>query len=205
VTRKHDDARRGVTLLARPSARVASSIVQFLDELRALEPEQYYHPRSDLHLTVLSLFTATVDHAPYLAHLDDYRAAVAESLDGLARFTVDTIGVTLTQGAVLAKGFPRDGTLTHVRERLRASLAERGLGATVDGRYRLETAHTTLVRFTAPLRNPERFVDALAAARWRPFGTTVVDRLELTLADWYQSSESSQPIAEQRLARREGW
>ena len=97
---------------------------------------------------------------------------------------------------MLAQGFPRDDTLEQVRERLRASLVRRGLGSTVDGRYRLETAHTTLVRFVSPLRNPPRFVDALAAARERAFGTTLVDRLELTLGDWYQSSERSPAVAE---------
>ena len=74
-------------------------------------------------------------------------------------------------------------------------LAARGFGATLDQRYRLETAHTTLVRFVAPLRDPARFVDALEAARSRAFGTSVVARLELTLADWYQSSESVRRIA----------
>lgn len=201
LTRKENDERRGLTLLARPSPVVADALTGFLGELRELEPEQYYHARSDLHVTVLSLFTATEEYEPYLAHLDDHKEAVAESLDGAAPFVIDAMGVTLTPAAVLAQGFPRDGTLTHIRDRLRAALARRGLGATVDGRYRLETAHTTLVRFVSPLRNPARFVGALAAARAREFGCTEVDRLELTLADWYQWSETSREIAEYGLAR----
>ena len=68
--RKDDDARRGITLLARPGPAVAARLASLLDELRALEPAQYYQPRADLHLTVLALFSATPDYHPQLAHLD---------------------------------------------------------------------------------------------------------------------------------------
>jgi 2'-5' RNA ligase len=198
---KADDARRGVTLLARPSAAVARAITGLLDELRAIEPAQYYQPVRDLHVTVLSLFTATVDHAAQMARVDDFRAAVAEAVDGAAPFDVDLTGVTLAPAAVLARGFPHDDTLERVRERLRQALAARGLGSTLDQRYRLTTAHTTLVRFAHSLRSPARFVDALDAARDRPFGTFTVNRLELVLGDWYQSSERAEPLATYRLGR----
>ena len=197
--RKDDDARRGITLLARPGPAVAARLVTLLDELRALEPAQYYQPRADLHLTVLALFSATPDYHPHLAHLDAYRAAVAEALDGVTSFAVETLGVTLSRGAVLAQGFPRDDTLARLRAKLRSALAARGLGDTLDQRYRLETAHTTLVRFVAPLRDPRRFVDALDAARSRALGTSVVRRLELVLGDWYQSSERARPLAAYEL------
>lgn len=197
--RKDDDARRGITLLARPAPAVSERLASLLDELRALEPAQYHQPRADLHLTVLALFSATPDYHPHLAHLDAYRAAVAEVLDGAAPFAVDTRGVTLSPGAVLAQGFPRDDTLARLRAKLRSALAARGLGDTLDQRYRLETAHTTLVRFVAPLRDPRRFVAALDAARSRAFGTSVVTQLELVLGDWYQSSERARPIAAYEL------
>ena len=193
--RKEHDLRRGVTLLARLAPGVAAALAGFCDELRVLEPAQYFHPSADLHLTVLALFTATADYEPFLAHLDGYQSAAAEALDGACAFAVEARGVTLTRDAVLAQGFPRGDTLQWIRERLRAALAARGLGGAVDQRYRLETAHTTLVRFVAPLRDPARFVDALAAARVRAFGTSRISQVELVLADWYQSSELSRPVS----------
>jgi len=193
--RKVEDERRGVTLLARPSPAVAGAFAALLAELYALESSQYYQPLADLHLTVLAPFSASLDHAPALAHLAAYDAAVAEALDGATPFAVDFVGVTLSSGAVLAQGFPRDGTLERVRERLRTTLVARGLGDALDTRYRLETAHTTLVRFTEPLRNPARFVDALQGVRERAFGTSVVRELELVVSDWYQSAERSRRVA----------
>jgi len=78
--------------------------------------------------------------------------------------------------------------LEQLRNRLRAALAARGLGDTLDRRYRLDTAHMTLVRFAAPLRDAPGFVAALAAARDREFGTSTVGELELVLGDWYHTA-----------------
>ena len=192
---KASDERRGVTLIARPAPGVADALAAFADELRAIEPAQYYQPRADLHITVLSVFTGTPDYRAHLAHVDAYREAVAEAVDGVGPFAVDTCGITLTAGAVLVQGFPRDGTLERIREQLRAALTARGFGGGLDRRYRLVTAHSTLVRFTTPLDDPERFVDWLAAARGREFGTSMVGRLELVLSDWYHSAERSETLA----------
>lgn len=194
VTQKHADARRGLTLLARPGPELARCVDTFLAALRAAEPEQYFQPTADLHLTVLSLFGATADHAPYLARLDDFRAAADEALRDVPAFTVKVEGVTVSRGAVLARGFPRDGTLERVRERLRSALAARGLGGGLDQRYRLQTAHLTLVRFAAPLSRPQAFVQALVAARRHAFGEMEVREMELVVGDWYQSAECTRRV-----------
>jgi 2'-5' RNA ligase len=179
VAHPADDARRGVTLVARPAPTVAGALSAFVEQLRVMEPEQHYQPTSDLHHTVPSLFTATADYAPYLAHLPAYREAIAEVAAATPPFSIDVRGVPLTPGAVLAQGFPLDGTLVAVRDRLRAALRARGLGAALDRRYRLVTAHTTRIRFAEPLRDGGRLVAALARARAKEFGATGVDCLEL--------------------------
>jgi 2'-5' RNA ligase len=201
LCRPAEDERRGITLLGRPAPAVAAALQAFLGRLQALEPEQYYQPVADLHHTVLSLFTATPDYAPHLEQLPAYHAAVAEALAGVPPFTVSVRGVTLAPGAVLAQGFPHDGTLAAIRDRLRAALGARGLGDALDRRYRLETAHLTLVRFAAPLRDPARFVDTLAAARATDFGESEVDALELVLGDWYHTAARERELARFPLRR----
>ncbi|AEG92274.1 hypothetical protein Rta_11880 [Ramlibacter tataouinensis TTB310] len=186
-------------MLARPARSVAAALTAFLGWLRALEPAQYYQPEAELHHTVLSLFTATADYAPHLEHLPAYRAAVADAIAEVPPFTIAVSGVTLAPGAVLAQGFPQDGTLAAVRERLRAALGARGLGGALDRRYRLETAHMTLVRFASPLRDAARFVDAVAAARATDFGASEVDGLELVLGDWYHTAAHERELARYRL------
>ena len=185
---KEQDGRRGMTLIARLAPAVLQRVGTFLETMRSLEPRQYYYPPADIHLTILSLFTATEHPQPYLSRADDYAQAVGAALAGAPAFTLDTTGITLAPGAVLTQGFPHDATLAQFRERLREALKERGLGGGLDQRYRLRTAHNTVIRFTAPLRDPARFAAALQDCRQLPFGTTVVTGLHLVVNDWYMSS-----------------
>ena len=63
----------------------------------------------------------------------------------------------------------------------------------------LVTAHMTLVRFATPLREPERFVAALAAARQSDFVSTTVGRLERVFGDWFHTAAFEQLIASFQL------
>lgn len=184
------DPRRGLTLIARPDAALAARFTRLLERLDALEPGQYLHPAADLHVTMLSLFTVGGDFQPQLARLADYRDAVRCALRGLPVFEIDFRGVTASRGAVLAQGYPHGDTLATLRERLRMALRERGLDASLDQRYRLVTAHATLLRFVRPLRQPRRFADAIEALRGAALGVMRVERVELVVNDWYMSSAS---------------
>jgi 2'-5' RNA ligase len=202
LARRGEDARRGITLLARPAPQVAAGLAGFLEHLREMEPAQHYQPAQDLHHTVLSLVSAAPDHARYMARVPAYRDAVAQVAAETPPFAIEVRGVTLSTGAVVAQGFPRGDALATLRDRLRAALAARGVGDTLDHRYRMVTAHMTLVRFAAPLTRPERFVDVLATARTTDFGTSTIERLELVLSDWYHTAANEQSLGEYALGGR---
>jgi 2'-5' RNA ligase len=189
------DPRRGMTLIARPDPALADRFASVQDRLGRACPHQYRQPGTDLHVTVLSLFTVTEDHAPHLARRSDYAAAVREAVDGLSAFDIDFDGITISRGAVLAQGFPRDGTLELLRTRLRDALRARGLDGMLDQRYRLVTAHSTLLRFMAPPADPAGFAAALQALRAAPLGTMHVESLQLVVNDWYMSSAAVETIA----------
>jgi 2'-5' RNA ligase len=189
------DLRRGLTLIARPSQALRARFDAVLDRLVGSEPQQYRHPASDMHMTILSLFTVTENPAPQLIRLADYRAAVISALEGIEAFDIDFAGVTLSRSAVLAQGFPRGPTLETLRERLRAQLRDRGLHASLDQRYRLITAHSTLFRFVAPLQDAQGFAALLASMRDEPLGAMRVDEVELVTNDWYMSRNSVERVA----------
>lgn len=189
------DPRRGLTLIARPGPALAAQFEAVQDALIAADPRQYRQPLSDLHVTILSLFTVTDDSGPHLARRADYAAAARAAADDLPAFAIDFAGITISRGAVLARGFPRDGTLEALRARLRDALRARGLDGTLDQRYRLVTAHSTLLRFVAPPLEPARLAAALAALRNVPLGPMQVDSLQLVINDWYMSSAALEPVA----------
>ena len=189
------DARRGLTLIARPGHTMRTRFTSLLDRLAGAEPHQYRYPESDMHVTMLSLFTVTENPAPQLLRLADYDSAVRAALDGIEAFEIDFHGITMSRGAVIAQGFPRGSALEALRERLRAELRDRGLGASLDQRYRLITAHTTLFRFIAPLQEPRRFAALLESLRHEPLGCMVVNEVELVTNDWYMSNNSVERVA----------
>jgi 2'-5' RNA ligase len=188
------DPRRGMTLIARPDAALAARLTDVQHRLADADPRQYRQPRADLHMTVLSLFTVTADYAPQLARRAAYAAAVRAAVRDLPAFDIDFKGITISRGAVLAAGFPRDDTLETLRARLREALRARGLDGMLDQRYRLVTAHSTLLRFVAPPADPTRLAAVLAEVRNEPLGTLRVGSLQLVVNDWFMSSAAVEPI-----------
>ncbi|OON67424.1 2'-5' RNA ligase family protein [Hymenobacter sp. CRA2] len=190
------DARRGLTLIARPDAALQAAVQELLAELRALEPEQYYYPLTDLHVTVLTPLSAVAGFR--LEHVDAaaYSRVIATALARVPAFSIDFRGLTLSAEAVLLQGFPQGTALSELRATLRAALMASGLPQTVDQRYVLQTAHTTVMRFRRPLREPGAFRQALERWRAQPFGAVPVYTLELVYNDWCHRRASVQPLAE---------
>jgi 2'-5' RNA ligase len=193
------DLRRGLTLMTRPTPEVRQRVAAFLRELRKLEPEQYYYSAWELHVTVLSLFTATVNHAPFFAKRTQYMVAVNAALRNAAPIRIDFHGVTASPGTVMIQGFVDDKALNGLRDALRQSLRAAGLGGGLDQRYRLRTAHMTVARFRHPLRDSERFGAVLEQARQRSFGSGAIRTVTLIENDWYMSQEASQVVKRYRL------
>ena len=193
------DERRGLTVIARPSPEVRRRVARYLGQLLRLEPDQHYYAVSEFHVTVLSLFTATVNHRPWFAQRERFISAADSALRNAAPFRVQFEGVTASPGTVMIQGFLEDGALNDLRDALRRELRIRGLAGGVDGRYRLETAHLTVVRFRTPLRASERFAAALEQARERSFGTTTFRSLSLVENDWYMSRRVSRTLKRYRL------
>ncbi len=189
------DPRRGLTLIARPSQALRARFDSLLDRLADFEPHQYRYPVADMHVTILSLFTVTENPAPQLLRLTDYCASVRAALDGIEAFEIDFNGITMSRSAVVAQGFPRGPALETFRDRLRAQLYDKSLGASLDQRYRLVTAHITLFRFAAPLQGTQRFMALLDSLRDEPLGGMRVNEVELVINDWYMSSNSVERVA----------
>lgn len=194
------DPRRGLTVIARPDAALAARFGHVLDQLAGIDPHQYRHPLADMHVTILSLFTVCEDYHAQLARCEDYRAAVHAAVQGSPAFEIEFHGITASRGAVLAQGIPCDDSLGALRERLRVQLRARGLDASLDQRYKLVTAHSTLLRFMRPLAQPARFAEAIGALRDAPLGRMRVESVELALNDWYMSSGTLRHIETFELA-----
>ena len=200
LANRQSDRRMGVTVIARPSQRVIDQYVALIHQLARVEPHQYYYQPNQLHITVLSLFTATESSEPYFSRLADYLALSGAILSTARSFTIDFRGVTATPNGIMGQGFPQDGQLEALREKLRKALREQDLGQGLDTRYRLRTAHVTLMRFCSPPRALTRLVDILKEHRDFHFGNSLFQTLQVVKNDWYMSTEKVNVLAEYKLS-----
>jgi 2'-5' RNA ligase len=199
LTNPKIDQRRGLTLIFRPPANLLDSIRAFLSEIRALEPHQYYYDDSNLHFTVLPLFTAIPEYQANYARLPVFESAVQAALQSASTFTVQITGLTVSRGAVMLCGFTDSTVLNAIRDKLRQILTRKGLSAGLDQRYRLVTAHTTILRFSNRLRDPHAFSDFLQQHRNHEFGSFSVEELQLVKNDWYMTQEHTPILARYAL------
>jgi 2'-5' RNA ligase len=195
------DRRRGLTLMTRPSRDARKRVMKFLRELHRLESDQHYYAPTELHLTILSPFTTTVNHQPFFARLKKYISAVDAALRRAGPMRIEFRGVTASPGAILIQGFFADSALNDLRDDLRRELRARGLTRGLDMRYRLETAHMTVMRFRASLRDPKKFTAALARARHHSFGSTTIRNPALVRNDWYMSHQTVETVKRYRLLK----
>lgn len=194
-----DDSRRGVTLLARPAAPVISAIEGVLADFRLSEPDQYYYPAADIHLTILSIISCYRGFGLEMIDPDEYRAAVRNIVQCFRPFTIAFTGLTASPGGIMVQGLPQDDTLTRLRDELRQFFRSSGLQQSIDQRYNIQTAHSTVLRFRAKLRNPGALVEKIRRYERHLFGSFEVNMLELVCNDWYQRVRSTVLLERYRL------
>ncbi len=183
------DNRRGMTLLIRPSPQIIDTMEQFLRAAFPFAPNQYYYPASDLHLTTLSIFSCKASFDWKQIDLATYQKIIQQTLNNFTTFPISYIGITLSNTGIVAKGYDPTGTLNKIRAALRSAFKRTSLVHTIDQRYVLKAAHSTLIRFKKPLVSPQLFADFLEYQQTIPFGTMTVNAIDLVFNDWYMKKE----------------
>ena len=180
------DTRRGLTLLARPPAVVKARIETMLADFRQTEPGQYYYPAADIHLTILSIISCYPGFSLHTIDPGKYQRALGGILENRKPFTIRYAGLTASPGGIMVQGFPQDDSLAGLRQAIREFFQHAGLPQSIDQRYRLQTAHSTVIRFQKPLANPAALLEKISEYQARDFGSFEVAAVELVYNDWYQ-------------------
>ncbi|MFD1466731.1 2'-5' RNA ligase family protein [Hymenobacter caeli] len=189
------DTRYGLTLLARPPARVTSAIEGLLADFRRIEPDQYYYPAADTHLTVMSIISCYDGFQLAMIDPIKYVDLVGTITRNARPFRVKFAGLTASAGSVIVQGFPWGDGLETLRQDVREAFRSAGLQQSIDQRYSIQTAHATVIRFRKPLLDAARVLAAIEKYRAWPIGTFEVDRVELVANDWYQRTANTVRLA----------
>ncbi len=183
------DDRFGITLLIRPSIQVKNSIQHFLDELKLIGFEQYYYPNSDIHITVMSIISCYNGFNLATISVPDYVEIIEKSLVGINSFEINFEGITVSPSAIMIQGFVSDNFLDDLRNNLRNNFKNSGLEESIDKRYSISTAHSTVVRFRKRIKNKEKLMETLKKYRDFNFGKFTVEKYDLVFNDWYQRKQ----------------
>lgn len=186
------DTRRGISLVLYPSAEVKENIASFLSDIYSYEPEQYYYPFLDIHITVLSVISCAENFLLKRINVQEYIDVLTEAMKTSRSFSISFQGITASPSCVMVQGFPSDDSLQQLRESVRTQVRMSGLYESMDARYNLETAHSTVIRFSNPLRNPQRLVELLSKYRNTDFGSFNCIEVALVYNDWYQRNQHVQ-------------
>ncbi|KRB57980.1 mutarotase [Flavobacterium sp. Root186] len=185
------DSRFGITLLLRPNEKIKSNIQLFLKDLKAVEPDQYYYPDSDIHITVMSIISCYEDFSLDKINVEDYIDIIQKSLADSSEIKIEFRGVTASNSAIMIQGFPSDETLNNLRNKLRENFRNSNLEQSIDSRYSISAAHSTVMRFTEKLQNPKKIIEVVGNFRDYNFGEFKAEKLELVFNDWYQKEENT--------------
>lgn len=188
------DSRLGITLMIRPNEEIRVKTQEFLLEIKASEPNQYYYPSSDLHVTTLSIISCYEGFELSQIDINQYIELISEELANTQGFQIEFRGAILSRTGILVKGFPSPA-LNQIRDQLRTRFKKSRLQHSIDSRYDIKTAHCTVMRFSNQLQNVEQLINKTEKFQHLSFGTVKVSSLELVHNDWYHKHSKTRSLA----------
>ena len=193
-----DDYRFGITLIIRPDENTKANIQRFLSEVKAIDPFQYYYQNNDLHITVMSIISCYVGFELEQINIQNYVKLIEQVLLKHRSFKIQFKGLTASPSCILIQGFLTE-TLSEIRDDLRIAFKNSQLQQSIDKRYAIQTAHSTIIRFRQALQNEHQLLDLVAKYRNFDFGTFEVKKVELVYNDWYQREQFVKKLHEFQL------
>ena len=191
-----NDRRFGLTLIIRPSNEIKTKIQDFLKNFKEIEPNQYYYPNSDIHITVMSIISCYSDFDMSKIDVQKYIDLTEKCLLKGIDLNITFKGITASPSGVMVQGFMNNNELNDIRNRLRKAFKNSNVEQSLDKRYLIQTAHSTIIRFRKELSQKEKFLELLDNSINYDFGTFKVNKFELVYNDWYQREQYVKKIHE---------
>ncbi len=186
-----EDSRRGITALAYIDANsldVSKRISDFLKQIiKPIEPHQYYYPNDEFHVTLLSIISCFTGFQLSDVNSKAYCDVFVEALSETEPLEIEFKGITGSPSCIMIQGFPVGAGIENLRNKLRRAFKLSGLQTSMDTRYTLVTAHSSVIRFCAPIQNPNRLLEICKEYRSYDFGRLVIKDFSLVFNNWYQN------------------
>lgn len=178
------DSRMALSLLIRIKGEASNKISEYIQELKSIEPELYYYPPQDFHITVLDILRGEPGRQ-VPENINDYISCIQKCASQVSPFQIHFKGTTASDNCVLVCGYYEYG-LEEIRQSIRKALSDQNLA--LEERYKTFSSHITVARIPEKIRNPGDFLPHLK--KEIDFGIMKVTSLELTFHNWYDSQKN---------------
>jgi 2'-5' RNA ligase len=189
-----EDNRRGITLVVRPDEKRKKTIRHFLEELKSIEPNQYYYPDSDFHITILSIISCYDRFNLEKINIEKYVGTIENALKEFCAFDVCFKGITASPSCIMLQGFADWEMINLLRESIRNSFHNSGLEISIDKRYVIKAMHSTVMRFAEAITRKDEFLKVLEKYRDYEFGKCTINEIEFVYNDWYVCDKNTKVL-----------
>jgi len=131
--------------------------------------------------------------------IPEYNNIIQKSIENIKDLEIHFQGITASNSAIMLQGFPSNNSLDQLRNNLRMNFKNSGLQQSIDSRYAIQTAHSTVMRFREKIIDKEVLMKTLEEYRTFDFGKFRVEKIELVHNDWYQRNHFTQQLHEFEL------
>ncbi len=203
ILKQELDSRRGLTVLAnlqKNDPALCEKIQEFQRDIQKIEPNQYFQPIDELHLTILSIISCTPDLQLYEIDKEKYIQEINFALQKAEPIEIHFQGITASPNCIVIQGFPTDNALKNFRNLLRNRFNESDLHHTFDTRYKLVTAHISCIRFSQQLNDSVQLLKLCQKWKNHDFGTTKLNNFDLVFNNWYQNKKYTKILAQKIIA-----
>lgn len=189
------DSRLGISLII-PIKNIEEKFNSFIGSAMQLEPEQYYYPFNDLHITIFDYIQGNENYKRnneteiILTEVTEKALSIANS------FQITFDGIAFSKEAGFIQGYDNN-KLIELRDLIRKMMLDYGIKN--DERYKSESAHVTFCRFREKLTNPEKFTEFIDANRKLFLGQEFINTVELVEHDWYNLNSKKRIIRNYKL------
>ncbi len=179
-----NDARMSLVVLIRMTSNITNNIVRHMENLKLLEPDLYYYPHEDFHITVMDILKGELGRTVPV-NIDEYINIIAKCAEEISAFEILFDGMTASDNVALVKGYYEE-PLEVFRMMLRNKLKQQGLP--LEERYETFSSHISVARILNKLRNPNEYIDFIG--RDCTFGVMKVKSFEICFHNWYDSQKN---------------
>lgn len=193
------DTRKGISLIVKLREENRKTYEELVENIRHIEPEQYYYPFEDLHITIFDFVSAKEKFISGNHDEEKIIKCTADVIAGSVPFTVAFRGIVCSREAVIINGYD-ENEVVRIRNKIRQKALECGIKN--EERYVSYSAHSTFMRFRKKLRDGKKFEKEIGIWREYEFWKEEIDTIDLVEHDWYNRSGTKRIIEEYRIDRR---